>query len=228
MLNAGETRAAVEQALAEAFKAEGLVGHSSGASCRNTWEWDLGMHVPNGPASLELRGCKGGFVSCEVVPAYFAGKVGESPGAALERHRFRVDYGRARWPQDGDTPTIPANFLAAAREVVNRSRHPYGGSWAQGGSPGPLDGSTYQEPMHPPAGPCEGLESPYDGYDGDLGAVRYAVMDGVLHVVGLHPDSTFDGSTLTLGLHERWRDHVDVELVRVGDDRMALRMRRKP
>lgn len=121
MLNAGETRAAVEQAMAAAFADQGLVEHSHGASCTNAWEWDVGMWVEGGPASLEFRGCKGGFVSCEVVPRYFEKVEGETEAEATARHRDRLDYGRSRWPQDGDAQVVPANFLAAARDVIERA-----------------------------------------------------------------------------------------------------------
>ena len=121
MLNAGETRAAVEKAMAAAFADRGLVEHSRGASCANAWEWDVGMWVEGGPASLEFRGCKGGFVSCEVVPRYFEKVEGESEDEARARHADRLDYGRARWPQDGDGGSIPANFLAAAEQVIARA-----------------------------------------------------------------------------------------------------------
>lgn len=121
MLNSYETREAVASALTTAFQHEGLAIHSQGASCQNTWDFDVGMWVDGGPASLELRGCKGGFVSCEVVPRYFEGGEGESEEDAKARHRERLDYGRSRWPQDGDVQVVPSNFLAAARDVIARA-----------------------------------------------------------------------------------------------------------
>ena len=120
MLNAGETRAAVEKAMSATFADQGLVTHSLGSDC-DGWGFDLGMWVKGGPASLEFRGCKGGFVSCEVVPRYFEGHEGESEEDARARHGDRLDYGRARWPQDGDGGSIPANFLAAAEQVIARA-----------------------------------------------------------------------------------------------------------
>ena len=122
MLNAGETRGAVATAMTAAFEREGLVEHSHGASCQNTWEFDLGMWVEGGPASLEFRGCKGGFVSCEVVPRYFEKVEGETHEEGLARHGERLDYGRSRWPQDGDAQVVTANFLAAARDVIERAK----------------------------------------------------------------------------------------------------------